>query len=297
MTEKPPRQAPRQGAGPAGTQRFLVVHTTGYHYDDHVHASYNEARMTPLTTTGQALLDETIDITPGTWRHRFTDYWGTQVTAFDVLAPHRELTVVSTATVEVFAATEVGPSASWADLAHRDTQDRLYEFFVQTPLTEPPAEVVGLARDVAAGLEPDDAARAVCAALVAQMTYAGGFTSVRTPATEVWSAKRGVCQDFAHVTLGALRALGIPARYVSGYLHPQPDRPVRQVVEAESHAWIEWWAGDWFAYDPTHSGPVTTDHMLVARGRDYSDVPPLKGVYAGTSDSRLFVGVEVTRLQ
>jgi transglutaminase-like putative cysteine protease len=128
------------------------------------------------------------------------------------------------------------------------------------------------------------------------MTYEGGVTSVRTPAEEVWAARRGVCQDLAHVALGALRSLGIPARYVSGYLHPSPEEPLRQVVEAESHAWIEWWAGDWFAFDPTHSGPVTTDHVVVARGRDYSDVPPLKGVYAGVAGSQLFVAVKITRL-
>ncbi len=278
------------------TQRFLIVHTTGYHYDDPVQASYNEARMTPLTTTGQALLDETVDVTPATWRHRFIDYWGTQVTAFDVLAPHTELTVVSTATVEVFPAPGPDPSASWDDLGHLDTLDRMHEFFVQTPLSEPPAEVVDLAQEAAAGLTPDDAARAVCARLSEAMTYEGGVTSVRTPATEVWAARRGVCQDFAHVALGALRTLGIPARYVSGYLHPDPDQPLRRAVEAESHAWIEWWAGDWFAYDPTHSGPVTTDHVLVARGRDYNDVPPLKGIYAGTSGSQLFVNVKITRL-
>lgn len=278
------------------TQRFLIVHTTGYRYDDTVQASYNEARMTPITTAGQALLDETVDVSPVTWRHRFVDYWGSQVTAFDVLTPHDELIVVSTSTVEVFAATEPDPTASWADLRHGDTLDRMHEFLVQTRLTEPPAEVVELAGDAAADLVPDAAARAVCARLVEKMTYEGGVTSVRTPATEVWSTGRGVCQDFAHVALGALRALGIPARYVSGYLHPDPDQPLRQTVEAESHAWIEWWAGDWFAYDPTHDGAVTTDHVLVARGRDYGDVPPLKGVYAGTCGSQLFVNVEITRL-
>lgn len=278
------------------TQRFLVVHTTGYHYEDEVQASYNEARMTPLTTADQALLDETIDVSPVTWRHRFTDYWGTQVTAFDVLAPHRDLTVVSTATIEVFPREEGLATATWETVRRPELADRLNEFLLQTPLTAPPAEVVELARDAAADADPDAAARAVCTTLAGEMTYAGGFTSVRTPAREVWQARRGVCQDFAHVALGALRALGVPARYVSGYLHPDPQVPLRQVVEAESHAWIEWWAGEWFAFDPTHTGRVGTDHVLVARGRDYADVPPLKGVYAGTSGSRLFVRVELTRL-
>ncbi len=278
------------------TQRFLIEHTTGYRYDETVHASYNEARMTPITTARQALLDETIDVHPVTWRHRFSDYWGTTVTAFDVLAPHTELTVVSTSTVEVFPHGEAEASASWEELHSEAIADRMHEFAVQTALTEPPDEVVELARTAAGDLDPDAAARAVCTAVKDAMTYEGGVTSVRTPAEEVWAARRGVCQDLAHVALGALRSLGIPARYVSGYLHPSPEEPLRQVVEAESHAWIEWWAGDWFAFDPTHSGPVTTDHVVVARGRDYSDVPPLKGVYAGVAGSQLFVAVKITRL-
>jgi transglutaminase-like putative cysteine protease len=278
------------------TQRLLIAHTTGYRYEHRVTVSYNEARMTPMTTTRQALLDETIEVTPVTWRHRFTDYWGTLVTAFDVLTPHTEMTVVSRATVEVFAGSEPEATATWDDLRSEGVRDTHHEVLVQSPLCQPPPEVVELARTAAGDLPPDGAARAVCEALIAPLTYAGGVTSVRTPATEVWAARGGVCQDFAHLTLGALRSLGIPARYVSGYLHPDPDQPLRQSVEAESHAWIEWWAGDWFAYDPTHAGPVATDHVVVARGRDYGDVPPLKGVYAGTAGSQLFVNVEITRL-
>lgn len=279
-------------------QRLLIVHTTGYRYETPVTASYNEARMTPLNTSRQALLDEMVDVSPVTWTHRYTDYWGSQVTAFDVLVPHTEMSVVSSSTVEVFHLDEGDvPGVSWDDLGRDPISDEFREFLVQTPLTEPPDEVVELARGAAAGLSPDAAARAVCEALIEPMTYAGGFTSVRTPASEVWAARRGVCQDFAHLGLGALRALGIPARYVSGYLHPEPDAGLGDTVEAESHAWLEWWAGGWSAYDPTHTGTVSTDHVLVARGRDYADVPPLKGVYAGSPASTLFVNVEITRLR
>ncbi|MBL8930911.1 MAG: transglutaminase family protein [Kineosporiaceae bacterium] len=283
--------------GPAA-QRLLIVHTTGYRYEGPVTASYNEARMTPLTTSRQALLDEQVDVSPVTWKHRYTDYWGSQVTAFDVLVPHTEMSVVSSATVEVFDQPEpVAPTIGWDALHDDSVTDEHHEFLVQTPLTEPPEEVVDLARGAASGLDPAQAARAVLEALIQPMEYAGGFTSVRTPASEVWAARRGVCQDFAHLGLGALRALGIPARYVSGYLHPEPDAGLGDTVEAESHAWLEWWSGRWEAYDPTHAGTVSTDHVLVARGRDYADVPPLKGVYAGSPASTLFVAVEVTRLR
>lgn len=281
-------------------RRLHVVHTTGFRYDTPVHASYNEARMSPLTTPGQTALDARIEISPVTWRHSFWDYWGAQVTAFDVLTPHEELHVVSTATVEVFEPAAADLSAGW-DVLRADRPsgavDALHEFVVQTPLTEPDVEVAGLAKDAAAGADPHDAALAVCRELHRQVGYVRGVTSVRTPAAEVWVARSGVCQDYAHLTLGALRSLGIPSRYVSGYLHPEPEAAVGETVAGESHAWVEWWAGDWFAFDPTHDTAVGTDYVVVARGRDYTDVTPLKGVYAGTARSELFVTVEVTRLQ
>jgi transglutaminase-like putative cysteine protease len=278
------------------SRRLLVVHTTGFRYDAPVAASYNEARMTPLTTARQTTLDARVEISPVTWRHSFWDYWGSQVTAFDVLTPHEELTVVSSSTVEVAPFDQPEAMAEWNVLERDDVQDSFHEYLLQTPLTEPHPEVLELAREAAGSRSPDSAARAACEALLAAVDYVPGVTSVRTPAADVWSALQGVCQDFAHLSLGALRSLGIPARYVSGYMHPQPDAPLGETVEGESHAWVEWWAGEWVAYDPTHSGDVQRDHVVVARGRDYTDVTPLKGVYSGTAGSELFVKVQVTRL-
>lgn len=279
------------------TRRFLVAHRTGFRYDAPVRASYNEARMTPLTTATQTTLDARLEVEPVTWRHAYLDYWGTQVTAFDVLVPHAELTVVSSSTVEVISVPDrsVAP-LNWDELRSDEARDPYTEYLVQTGWTEPADEVAALARDAASGLGPDDAARAVCGAVFGSLDYVAGATSVHTRATEVWQARKGVCQDFAHLTVGALRELGIPARYVSGYLHPEPEAGIGETVEGQSHAWVEWWAGEWVAFDPTHDAPAGVDHVVVARGRDYSDVTPLKGVYAGTAGSQLFVSVEVTRL-
>jgi len=99
----------------------------------------------------------------------------------------------------------------------------------------------------------------------------------------------------AHVTLGALRSVGIPARYVSGYLHPKPDAPLGETIMGESHAWVEWFTGDWFGYDPTNMIDIGERRVLIAHGRDYRDVSPLRGVYAGASASGVFVRVEITR--
>ena len=95
--------------------------------------------------------------------------------------------------------------------------------------------------------------------------------------------------------VGMLRAAGLPARYVSGYLHPKPDAEIGEPVEGQSHAWVEYWAGEWLPLDPTNGSPVGEAHVVVARGRDYSDVPPLKGVYQGPGESRQEITVTVAR--
>ena len=105
-----------------------------------------------------------------------------------------------------------------------------------------------------------------------------------------------LAQDIAHLALGALRSAGIPARYVLGYLHPKLDAAIGETVTGESHAWIEWFCnGQWRGYDPTNLIDIGDRHVLVGRGRDYNDVPPLRGVYAGPFGSKLFVSVEITR--
>ena len=128
------------------------------------------------------------------------------------------------------------------------------------------------------------------------MTYRPSATAVHTSAVEAWEVGEGVCQDFAHVGLVLLRAAGVPARYVSGYLHTQPDAPVGQVVTGESHAWVEAWVGDWVGYDPTAGDVPGERHVVVGYGRDYADVSPLRGIYSGGSVASLGVTVEVTRL-
>ena len=284
-------------AEPGLTRRLKIVHRTGFRYDGTVAGSYNEARMTPLNTQVQTVLAARVAIDPVTWTFTYKDYWDTQVTAFDVLVPHSELAVVSSSTVEVYAPISKVRGIGWEALSVGETTDATSEFLPQTTSTTPHDEVMAMAAAAADGLSPDGAARAVCEQLRSEMEYVPGSTVVTTDAAEAWEDRKGVCQDFAHLTIGALRTLGIPARYVSGYLHPKAQAAIGETVQGESHAWIEWWAGDWVAYDPTSLRPAGQDHVVVARGRDYTDVTPLKGIFAGsTSSSTLFVSVDVTRL-
>jgi transglutaminase-like putative cysteine protease len=127
------------------------------------------------------------------------------------------------------------------------------------------------------------------------IAYTPGITHVHTSAGEAWAEGRGVCQDFTHTTLSLLRAVGIPARYVSGYIHTE-DAAIGVPGLGESHAWVEAWNGGWEAHDPTNGRSVGAAHVLVARGRDYRDVSPLTGIYAGPLSQDPEVVVEVTRM-
>jgi transglutaminase-like putative cysteine protease len=276
--------------------RLRVRHMTGYHYGGQVTQSYNEARMLPPSGDGQFVLASNLEIRPISSTHGYVDYWGTRVNSFEILTPHDELSLTATSLVEVLREPHAEPGLSWEELAVAagaavDTVEQMQ----QTPLTEPAVEVRELAKAAAADLDPCAAALEVSREIHRRVTYMAGATSVQSTAQEAWAEGRGVCQDIAHIALGALRSIGIPARYVSGYLHPDPTFPLGTTVTGESHAWVEWWCGGWRGFDPTNDLDIGERHVLVGRGRDYSDVAPLRGIYAGPFGSRLFVEVEITR--
>ena len=187
---------------------------------------------------------------------------------------------------------------SWADLAvvvERTTET--IEHLKQTRRTAPPHDVVHLAQEIA-GRSQDSctAALEIATAIGDAVEYMQGVTGVHSTASEAWAGRKGVCQDIAHLALGALRSVGIPARYVSGYLHPKRNAEIGETVAGESHAWVEWFCGSqWRGFDPTNLIDIGDRHVIVGRGRDYNDVPPLRGVYAGPFGSKLFVKVEITR--
>jgi transglutaminase-like putative cysteine protease len=157
-------------------------------------------------------------------------------------------------------------------------------------------EVVAAVRAAVGDAHPHEAGPAVCRFVADHMEYLSGSTNVKTNAMQAWTKGKGVCQDISHVTVGLLRALGLPARYVSGYLHPRPKAGIGEPVTGESHAWVEWWDGGWNGFDPTNSVAIGTRHVTLGRGRDYGDVPPFKGLFSGPKSEGHTVTVEVTRL-
>jgi transglutaminase-like putative cysteine protease len=290
--------------------RLRIEHITGVRYAGPVRTSFNEARMTPMTMPTQATLEARVTVGPGdvhlrptgpdrppvpTWS--YNDYWGTHVTVFDLPEAHDHLRIRATATVETTApAPRKGDALSWDAIAQIAAGSRLLEFSLPTPLT---ALATGIAEDTISGvreLPPAMAAETISARVRDHITYMPGATGVRTGAQEAWHQGQGVCQDMAHVTAALLRRAGLPARYVSGYLHPNARAEPGSAAVGQSHAWVEYWAGQWSPLDPTSGAPVAERHVVVARGRDYDDVPPLKGIYHGPPESSMDVTVEVTRL-
>jgi len=278
------------------TWRIRISHRSSYCYGHEVESSYNEARITPLTTHRQLVLDAGVHVTPSASILRYWDYWGTQVHAFDLHLPHTELVVTSTAVVETSAPAAAPAAVGWDDVACPGVRDEFAELLAATPFTSLDGELSEVARGIASTAPPAETCDRVVEWVHGRLRYEPGATSVSTSAAEALQHGGGVCQDFAHITLAALRVVGIPARYVSGYLHPDPQAEIGAPIVGESHAWVEAWIGDWHALDPTNGGPVGERHVVVARGRDYADVPPLKGLYHGGPLERLSLAVELTRL-
>lgn len=278
-------------------KRLRIEHATGFRYQGEVSASYNEARMLPGTTDSQFVLSSSLDLDPSAAVNSYVDYFGTRVSSFDVLQAHSELNITARSLVEVRPRPVVHSESTWDQLrAEAPRTIETVEQLGQTARTAPHPEVAEIARTIAARHDdPGRAAIDIATTIGEAVDYVFGFTGVHSTASEAWEARKGVCQDMAHITLGALREVGIPARYVSGYLHPRPDAEVGVPVAGESHAWVEWFAGDWTGFDPTNNIEIGDRHVLVGRGRDYNDVPPLRGVYAGPFKSELFVRVTITR--
>jgi transglutaminase-like putative cysteine protease len=281
--------------------RLSIDHKTGFRYASKVSSSYNEARMSPTSNEHQTVWSSRVSIEPAAWSFTYTDYWGTTVTTFELHEPHQRLTVHAQGVVETHGDDlawdvdrRVAPNdLGWPALRDRGVIDSMTEYLAITDRTQPPTELLELIARVA-NQPPRLAGLDICGIVHDRLTYRRGSTAVTSTAREVWELGQGVCQDYTHVALGALRSIGLPARYVSGYLHPGGTGR-NTAVEGESHSWVEWWCGSWVAYDPTQHRRLTEKYVRVGHGRDYGDVAPLRGTYSGGS-SDMFVSVTMTEL-
>lgn len=279
---------------------YNVTHTTRYTYEGPVSHCLSEARLTPRSLPSQRLLSSNLLIhpQPGIVSTR-EDYFGNAVSSFAVLEPHDRFSVTATSVVEVAPA----PGAllmtpTWEDCRRRiascSAEDLLQanEFIWESPFVP---WVEGLSDYAKAVLHPNrpivEAAHALMQKIHRDFTYKPAATSIETPLEEVLQSRKGVCQDYSHVMIGALRSYGLAARYVSGYLRGDSNFQGAQA----SHAWVSVFVPDfgWVDFDPTNNVMPGSGHITIAWGRDFGDVTPVKGITLGGGEHQLEVEVRV----
>jgi len=273
-----------------------VIHATGYAYKSPVTASFNEARLTPRSDGRQNVVLNRAETVPATRSYRYVDYWGTAVTAFDLHAPHTELEVTASSVVETDKGEVPKEKVGWEALQSAEVIDRFDEYLTPSHYTPDSKRMARVGERIAKYNEPYEAIVEAAKWVNTELDYVPGTTGVHSSGLDALREGKGVCQDFAHLTLILLRSMGIPARYVSGYLHPNDEAKVGETIDGQSHAWIQAWTGGWWNYDPTNDKEINEQYISVGVGRDYHDVTPLKGIYSGEGSTDLDVIVEITRL-
>ena len=286
--------------------RYRVEHRTTYTYDDDVTDSLGIAYLVPRQLPWQQVTDYRVDVapTPGDTASD-EDFYANHLFYFQVAEPHRELVIVGSGEVEVAAPlVESGRlDQPWDDLLPLLRPD-LPGAWLATDLALPSAAAPfypGAKEYAVDSLQPGRTIGDVTGDLMhrihADFEYDDTATTVTSTVPEILAKRAGVCQDFAHFTLSCLRSHGLAARYVSGYLATEPPPGKQRVVGADaSHAWVAVWLGDneWLAFDPTNDQWQNDRYVTVAWGRDYGDVPPVKGViFTEAKHSKLDVSVDI----
>ena len=281
-----------------------VRHVTQYHYDEPVRESVMELWMQPQKSATQRLVRFELELDPPAQPFSYADSFSNAVYHFDVPQPHDKLTIVSHSAVE----TQAPPPLP--DALDRGEWDRLRSDFVQgecfdflrphghAHMTEALAAFIERKRlDALRHNDPLSVARDLSEAIYNAFDYEPGITEADSPIDHALEAGRGVCQDFAHIMIAICRHWGLPARYVSGYLHGNRSQGGDRSDPDATHAWVEVFLPSlrWVGFDPTNNTMAGERHIAVAVGRDYDDVPPSRGVFKGEAESQLAVGVSVRR--
>ena len=289
--------------------QLQVVHETRYDYSPPVKTARHIAHLKPAHGARQKLVSHELTMHPQPLqRSEAVDVWGNTRTLFSYLARHDELKIVARSVVATSPPPAVLSGMSWEHARERmryhrgASYDPAAEFVFASPYVPRHAEFVDYAMPCfAAGRPLVEAARELMLRIHADFGYETEATDVSTPALEALRLRKGVCQDFAHVMLACLRSLGLAARYVSGYLLTTPlQGQVKLVGSDASHAWVsvhvpgDGARGEWLDLDPTNRRSPGEDYVVLATGRDYSDVSPVRGVIHGGSNHTLHVGVTVT---
>lgn len=275
--------------------RYKVRHQTVYQYSEEVSLSHSLVTCQPRNTERQQCLhsDTWIEPTPTFWERR-RDALGNWIGYFSLEERHRRLTIVCRSQVEVRPRGESRSTAPWEGLIPDDPS--LYQFLYPTPWTTCPECKDYAAQSFTPGRVALGALLNLTARIHQDFRYLPGSTDVSTPIAQVMKGRSGVCQDFAHVLVCCARHFGLPARYVSGYLLTTPPPGQARLVGADaSHAWASVWLPDlgWVDFDPTNNCLCDEHHVVLAWGRDYQEVAPMRGVVLGGGRQTIQVGVDV----
>jgi transglutaminase-like putative cysteine protease len=283
--------------------RYHLVHITEFAYDGPVSESYNEVRLRPIHDERQSCLSFRVITAPHANGASYRDAYGNSVYQFNVLPEHRRLRIEAESIVLTHDPPEnSAQTVSFAelDMARDDLYEEYFEFIAPTEYVP---HLPALREFIEASETRGDVlgfVRALSDLIHERFQYLKGATHVHSSIADALSIGAGVCQDFAHLLLGAVRMRGLPARYVSGYLVPSraatPESKQEEVIGGQaSHAWAEVLipGSGWMGFDPTLGGPVGLRHVRLAYGRDYGDVAPVRGVYKGHAGQSLSVDVRV----
>jgi transglutaminase-like putative cysteine protease len=309
--------------------KYRIIHTTSYSYSQSVGLCQNEARLKPRNFWRQHCDNSRFEIDPiPTDYHERLDFFGNHVTYFAIQQPHTYLTVTAISEVTLF------PKQNTLDLFNQMSWEQVRNLLQEMPVhaqlqsqqgqiqhqnRDQPPELVDakhylldspmvivtpeLADYAQASFQPNrflvDVVHDLMGRIHQDFAYDPTFSTIATPMSDVLSFRRGVCQDFAHLAIGCLRAYGIAARYVSGYVETLPTPGMQRLVGADaSHAWFSVYIPTigWMDFDPTNNTVPLDQHITLAWGRDYADVTPLKGIAFGGGQHTLVVSVDVMRL-
>jgi transglutaminase-like putative cysteine protease len=278
---------------------YLVRHVTGFRYEPAISESVMEVRLQPRSDTRQRCLTFSLDVNPSVGVTVYRDFYGNAVHHFDIPGKQTAIDVIAEATVEMMPRRDVENcrQSTWDELDEMVSQGDYWEMLLPSHYARSCDLLEQLRAEFAferAG-QPLALLKQMNASLYEAFCYVPNTTRVDSPIDDALRTRQGVCQDFAHIMIALVRQLGIPCRYVSGYLYHEDQWHDRSPAGA-THAWVEAYLGEagWVEFDPTNNLLGGERHVCVAVGRDYADVPPTRGVHRGEAESELSVRVTVS---
>lgn len=289
---------------------YRVIHKTDYTYQESVSLCHNIVRLMPRSTNKQFCKSSVVTITPyPDVLIEYEDFYGNKLVYFTIEKEHKKLSVHVVSEIEKLSPVSLQSAQfnriSWEEvcrLTHTLTPELIdvKQFIATTPMTEADGAIAAYAiQSFPAGRSFFEGSRNLMNRIFADFKFQSGFTTISTPLSVVMKERKGVCQDFSHLAIACLRSLGLPVRYISGYIETIPPPGVEKLVGVDaSHAWYSVYIPNsgWVDFDPTNNLLPADQHITIGWGRDYKDITPLKGVIMSSGRHELKVSVDVRRM-